>query len=76
MCAVHWVIGTVLTASLFVPLPMNHIAAVSVSPCVSIGSVAQVTGPPVCLVLLTELGSNHNGHYYKRGAPQQPAKGA
>jgi hypothetical protein len=38
MCALHWVVTTVLTAFLFVPL-------------------------------LTELGSNHNGHHYKHGAP-------
>ena len=63
MCAMQWVVTTVLTAFLFVPLPMNHIAAVSVSPCVSIGSVAQVTGPPVCLVLLTELGGHVEGRF-------------
>jgi hypothetical protein len=37
------------------PLPMNHGVIGSVSLCVPTGSLAQVTSPQVCSVLLTEL---------------------
>jgi hypothetical protein len=37
------------------PLPMNHGVIGSVSLCVPTGSLAQVTSPKVCSVLLTEL---------------------
>ena len=48
-----WCLGALL--AIHMPLPMNHVAAGSVSACTSIGSLAQVTGPPVGSVLLTEL---------------------
>ena len=61
MKAVNPVVTTQRTAHM--PLPMNHVAAGSVSACTSIGSLAQVTGPPVGSVLLTELGGHVEGRF-------------
>jgi hypothetical protein len=52
------------------PLPMNHGVIGSVSPCFPTGSLAQVTSPQVCSVLLTELEDNVSRlHFYRHVAP-------
>jgi hydrogenase 3 maturation protease len=52
------------------PLPMNPAGICSVTPCIPMGSLAQVTDPPACSVLLTELENSLGGRRgYKHAAP-------